>query len=117
MTHKDDCIFCRIAKNEIPSEFLFENDNFFAILDKNQDIPGHALIISKQHYTNLIDMPTTLGTEMASAIKEVSEKILKNGAEGFNVFINNFPAGGQVVMHVHIHVLPRKKDDDLKLIG
>jgi histidine triad (HIT) family protein len=106
-----------MAKKEIPVEFIFENDNFFAILDQNQDIKGNSLIISKKHYTNLMDMPSTLGREMMDAVKEVGQIILKKKYEGFNVLVNNFSAADQIVMHAHIHVLPRKKGDKIKVIG
>lgn len=115
MVSDDGCVFCKISRKEIPAELLAENDNFFAILDLNQDIRNHALIISKKHYTNLMDMPATLGTELLGIVKIIAEKNLKSGSDGFKVVVNNFPAAGQVVMHAHIHLLPRNKGDGAEI--
>jgi histidine triad (HIT) family protein len=110
-----DCIFCKIARKEIKTDFLYENDNFFAILDLNQSVKGHTLIIPKTHFTNLLDMPSTLGTEMLEAVKTVVQINFKNGSDGFNIVVNNFPSAGQLVMHAHIHLFPRKKDDKAEI--
>ncbi|MEM4625330.1 MAG: HIT domain-containing protein [Candidatus Pacearchaeota archaeon] len=113
----DDCIFCKIAKKEIKSEFIYESDNFFVINDIKPKSPGHCLIISKKHFVNLLDLPASFGIELMDVVKVVAEKRLKEGAEGFNLMINNFPAAGQVVMHSHIHLIPRKSEDNLVLIN
>lgn len=112
---ESDCIFCKIARKEVKNDFIYENDNFFAVLDLNQNVKGHALIISKKHYVNLMDIPATLGREMLDAIKAVAEINLKKGSEGFNIAVNNFPAAGQIVMHLHIHLFPRNKGDKAKI--
>ena len=115
MAHDKDCIFCKIAKGKIPSEKIHENDSFFSILDQNQDIKGHALIISKNHFKTILDMPTTPGSELLECIKETGMKIMKNyKATGFNVVQNNFKSSGQIVEHIHFHILPRNDDDGLK---
>ncbi len=113
----EDCIFCKIVKGEIPSNKVYEDDNFIGFLDINPKAEGHTIIIPKKHFRNLIDMPASLGNEMIEAIKNVSLKLIDEGkAEGFNMVINNEPAAGQVVFHVHAHILPRKKDDGLDLL-
>ena len=114
--YKSDCIFCKISKGEIPSERIYENDNFFSVFDLHPKTKGHCLIISKSHYENVLDMPQTLGVELMDAIKKTAEIVLKeNKAEGFNVVGNNFPVSGQIIMHFHIHILPRKKNDGFEL--
>jgi histidine triad (HIT) family protein len=113
--YKEDCVFCKISKKEISVEFIYENDNFFAMPDKNPVVPGHTLIIPKKHFENVMDMPASLGRELIDAVKAVAEIRIKEGAEGFNLIQNNFEPAGQVVMHAHFHVLPRKKDDGFKL--
>jgi histidine triad (HIT) family protein len=106
----DNCIFCKIAKGEIPSEKMYENDNFFSIPDANQQIEGHALVISKKHFETMLDLPSSLGMELLDCIKQTALKVMKeNDDEGFNVVNNNFECAGQVVKHVHFHILPRKK--------
>lgn len=116
MDNKNDCIFCKIVRKDKHTDFLFENNNFLAFLDLNQDIKGHTLIISKKHFVNLMDMPTTLGRELLEVIKAVAEDNLKKGSEGFKIVINNFPAAGQVIMHTHVHLLPRKKGDKIGFV-
>ena len=111
----ENCIFCKIVKGEIPSEKIYENDNFFSIPDAKPIIEGHSLIISKKHFETTLDMPSSLGTELLDCIKRTSLKILeRTKSEGFNVLNNNFESAGQIVKHVHFHILPRKKGDGLK---
>lgn len=107
-----ECIFCKIAKEEIPSDKIYENDSFFSILDINQKVEGHSLIISKKHFQTLFDTPEELGSELLECIKRTAEKIMKEqNADGFNVLNNNFESAGQLVNHFHVHVFPRKKND------
>jgi histidine triad (HIT) family protein len=106
-----DCIFCKIANKEIDVEVIYENDNFIAFPDANPKVEGHTLIVPKKHFTNVLDLPVSLGSELLDAIKAVADEKLKEGFEGFNVLQNNFESAGQVVMHAHFHFLPRKKGD------
>lgn len=108
----EDCIFCQIAKGEIESEKLAESENFFAIKDINPKTKGHSLVISKKHYKTLLDMPSSLFGEFLEVAKKLAIKLLdEEKAEGFNLVINNYEVAGQLVPHVHLHILPRKKDD------
>ena len=105
-----DCIFCKIAQEDIPSEKIYENDNFFSIPDRNQQIDGHSLVISKKHFNTILDLPPSLGMELLDCIKKTTmELIKKHKSEGFNIVQNNFESAGQAVMHFHLHILPRKK--------
>lgn len=107
-----DCVFCKIAKGEIPSEKIYENDNFFSIPDANQKVEGHSLIIPKKHFKTILDLPNSLGTELLECVKKTSLILIdKHNATGFNIVQNNFKDAGQVVEHVHFHILPRKKGD------
>lgn len=111
----DDCIFCKIVKGEIPCTKVYEDDSFIGILDVKPKAEGHTLIISKKHYRNLLDMPSTLGNEIFSIAKEIALKLIKEGkGEGFNLIVNNESSAGQVVMHTHLHIIPRKTGDGLK---
>ena len=113
-----ECIFCRIADGDIPNRRIYENDNFFSILDQNQDIKGHTLVISKKHFEVIFDLPSSLGQELLDCIKKTSMKIIEEyNAEGINVLQNNFEVAGQVVKHFHAHVIPRKKGDRIKVLG
>ena len=113
-----DCIFCKLSAGEISNKKIYENSNFFSILDINQDIAGHSLIITKKHFNTLLDAPKSLGTELLDCIKKTSLFILnKYQADGFNVLNNNFESAGQVVKHFHLHIFPRKNGDGIKVIG
>lgn len=117
MESNKNCLFCRIIKGEINSKNVYEDENFIGILDKDPIAEGHTLVISKKHFRNLLDMPNTLGNELIDAIKKISLKLIDEGkAEGVNVVSNNEPVSGQVIFHTHIHIIPRKKGDELKSI-
>ena len=110
-----DCIFCKISLGEINAPRIYENDNFFSIPDANPLVEGHSLVISKKHFETILDIPNTLGPELLECIKKTSEILIKKyNYEGFNVVNNNFESAGQIVKHVHFHIIPRKKGDGLK---
>lgn len=115
MIKEKECIFCKIAKKEIKTENIAETNNFYAFPDANPISKGHTLIIPKKHYTDLLEIDEKLGEELLKIIKEVGEKKLKEGAEGFNLIVNTKPAAGQVIMHLHFHIIPRRKGDNVKL--
>lgn len=108
----EDCVFCKIIAGKIPSERVMENDDFIVIKDINQDVPGHSLIIPKKHYDDFIDMPKNLYDSFLSTVKMATEKL---ETENFNLVLNNGKASGQLVQHVHMHILPRKEGDGFKL--
>ena len=113
----DECIFCKLAKGEMPSEKITETDNFFAIRDINPVSEGHSLIIPKKHFVTLLDIPNNLGKELLEITKKVSDEMLeKKLGDGFNLIMNNLKVAGQLVMHAHIHIIPRKENDGLKMI-
>ena len=110
MTEK--CVFCKIIKGEVPVEKIYENDSFISFPDANPIIEGHSLVIPKKHFKTFLDLLNTLGTELLDCIKKTTMKLMeKYKAEGFNIVSNNFPCAGQVVHHVHFHIVPRKEKD------
>jgi len=112
----NDCIFCKISEGNIPSEKIYENDNFFSIPDASPQMKGHSLVISKGHFKNVMDLPEELGEDLIDCIKKTASSIMKKfGYDGFNVVQNNFKSADQVVDHIHFHILPRKTDDGLKI--
>ncbi|MBM3247296.1 HIT family protein [Candidatus Pacearchaeota archaeon] len=116
MNKKEDCIFCKIALGEIPCDKVYEDDNFIVFNDIKPIAKGHCLVVPKKHYETLLDMPSTLGTEVIDLVKKQGLRLMKEQkAEGFNLVQNVFPAAGQIVMHVHFHVIPRKEGDGLRM--
>ena len=112
----DNCIFCKIANGEIPSATLYEDNDFRVILDLNPASKGHALILPKEHYANLFEIPEDLLSKAAVVAKKVGTKLYKGlGAEGFNVVQNNGEPAGQTVFHFHIHLIPRYKGDTVNV--
>lgn len=113
----NQCIFCKISRNEIPIKFIYENDNFFSIFDNNPKTEKHTLIISKKHFKTILDMPTTMQGDLIEAIKKTFIIINKQEEfSGFNILQNNFKSAGQSIDHLHFHLLPRKEKDNLKLL-
>ena len=109
----EDCIFCKIAKKEIEQEIIYENDNFISFPDANPVGEGHSLVIPKKHFETILDLPSSLGTELLDCLKKTALKLMDEGKfEGFNIVNNNFESAGQVVKHVHFHILPRNKGDN-----
>lgn len=109
---KEDCIFCRIANGEIPSKTLYEDARFRVILDLGPATRGHALILPKDHYADLFSLPEeTAGEAMKLAKHMASHMKEKLDAEGFNLVQNNGECAGQTVMHFHLHLIPRYRED------
>lgn len=111
-----NCIFCRISEGEIPAEKIYENSNFFSILDINPKVEGHSLIISKKHFQNILDLPSISGKDFLDCVKNTSIKLMKKyNSDGFNLINNNFKSAGQIVEHFHVHIIPRKEEDNFNL--
>lgn len=108
----ENCIFCKIANGEIPSATLYENEEFRVILDLGPANKGHALILPKEHYRNLYEMPDELAGKAMILAKKViikMKEVLK--CDGYNVVQNNEEAAGQTVFHFHLHLIPRNQGD------
>ncbi|MCR4868815.1 MAG: HIT family protein [Lachnospiraceae bacterium] len=107
----DNCIFCKLANGDIPTNSIYEDEDFKVILDADPVSRGHALILPKQHYANLYE----LGDDEAAKIMPLAKKLAKKmtdvlGADGFNILQNNGEVAGQSVFHYHLHLIPRFKD-------
>ncbi len=112
-----NCVFCKIAIGEIKQEKIAESDLFFAIHDIHPHAKGHSLIIPKKHFVTLLDIPNKLGNEMLEFTKKVASKLLDEKlGDGFNLIMNNLAVAGQVVMHAHIHIIPRKEGDGIRFL-
>ena len=108
----ENCIFCKIAAGEIPSATLYEDEDFRVILDLGPASKGHALILPKQHYAQLYELPDELAEKVIRLAKKMVIAMTKAlQCDGFNVVQNNGEAAGQTVFHFHMHLIPRYKDD------
>lgn len=103
-----DCIFCKIANGEIPTRTVYEDEDFRVILDMSPLADGHALLMPKEHYKDVYDMPEELLGKAYIVAKRVADMMSKAlGVDGFNILQNNGKAGGQTIFHFHIHLIPR----------
>ena len=111
-----NCIFCKIANGEIPSKTLYEDDRFRVILDLGPATKGHALILPKEHYANLYELPEDIaGDAMKLAKKMVTKMTERLECKGFNLVQNNGDLAGQTVFHFHMHLIPRYQADRQKI--
>lgn len=105
---KDDCIFCKIANGEIPSDTVYEDDKYRAILDLSPAVKGHTLIIPKDHFDDLLSADEeTLESVLKLAQRIGAAQLRALKCDGFNVVQNNGEAAGQTVHHLHVHIIPR----------
>ncbi len=108
----DDCIFCKIVKGEIESDKIKESDNFIVIRDANPKVEGHSLVIPKEHFERLEQMPSSTYEEFLLDTKDVAVELMSEvGAKSFNLVMNNGKEAGQIINHAHLHILPRKEGD------
>ena len=108
----NNCIFCKIAGGDIPSKTLYEDEEFKVILDLGPATKGHALILPKNHYANLYELPDEDASKvMLLAKKMATHMTQKLNCDGFNLVQNNGEAAGQTVFHFHLHLIPRYEND------
>ena len=112
----DNCIFCKLANGIFPTNTIYEDEEFRVILDLEPAAKGHALILPKEHYKNLYELPDeTAGKVMKLAKKMAIRMTDKLQADGFNLVQNNNEIAGQTVFHFHLHLIPRYNDDGQKI--
>lgn len=112
----DNCIFCKIANGDIPSKTIYEDEDFKIILDLAPATKGHALILPKNHYRNLFEIPEDMASKVMLLAKKTADRMVdKLKCDGLNLVQNNERAAGQTVFHFHIHLIPRYKDDGQSL--
>ncbi len=113
---KDDCIFCKLANGVIPTNSIYEDDDFKIILDAGPATRGHALILPKEHFANIYELPDEIAGKAFILAKKTAAhntEVLK--ADGFNIVQNNGETAGQTVFHFHLHLIPRFRDDGQKI--
>lgn len=107
-----DCIFCKMAAGQIPVAKVYEDEVVLSFLDIGPISDGHCLVIPKQHFEKLHDCPAQLLSEVASRLGKIAKAITTAmHSDGYNVLCNNGRAAGQLVGHLHFHIIPRTNND------
>ena len=113
----EDCLFCKIIKGEIPSSKVYEDENVIAFLDIFPYIKGHTVVVPVEHYETFLEFPDHKMENYFSILKKLIDQIKTNlNADGINIVQNNFRAAGQIVFHMHYHIIPRWENDNKPFI-
>ena len=105
---KDNCIFCKLANGVIPTNSIYEDEDFKVFLDVNPASKGHALIVPKTHYANIYEIDEEIAAKAMKLAKRLATKMTNVfKCDGFNLLQNNNEAAGQTVFHFHMHLIPR----------
>ncbi len=108
----ESCLFCKIINKEIPSANIYEDNDAIAILDVNPRSVGHAMVLPKIHVETILELPDNEIGKIFNSVKKVTELLKKTLIpDGFTIGINHGRMAGQVIEHLHIHVIPRYKQD------
>ena len=111
---KDDCIFCKIVTGQIPVAKVYDDRLVLAFLDIGPVSDGHTLVVPTEHFKTLHDCPVEILGQVASRLGKIANAVMTAmGSEGYNVLCNNGKAAGQLVEHLHFHIIPRSSDDGL----
>lgn len=112
----DDCLFCKIIRGDIPCRKVYEDEEVFAFLDIHPVNPGHTLVVPKKHVADMVASDDATLASVMSAARRLGEVLMDAGvAAGVNFMINNGAPAGQVIFHLHVHVIPRLSGDGCKL--
>ena len=113
---KDDCIFCKLANGEIPTNALYEDDIVKVIFDANPAAKGHVLILPKEHFDDIYGMDDETAAHVFKVALKISKAYRKAlDFDGLNIVQNNGEAAGQTVFHFHMHIIPRIKGDTVSV--
>lgn len=112
------CVFCKILDGKLPGSTVYEDDTCRIIMDIHPIRPGHVMIIPRQHYQNIMDMPSQVATHMMELAHQLTAAVTKDDIQddvtkydGVNLMWNNGRVAWQTVLHAHLHVIPRRKGD------
>lgn len=115
MNLKKDCIFCQIIDGEKTAHKIYEDEHFIAILDAYPATEGHALVITKNHHPELLDLPEKELKHAMRVIQKVADGVCEAvDADGFNIHQSNNPVAGQEIFHIHFHIIPRFHGDNIE---
>lgn len=113
----NNCVFCKIVAKQIPSHVVYEDEDILAFLDIAQSTYGHTLVVVKQHIENLLDLPVDLLAKASAVVQKIAQQQMRvlPAIKGFNVLYNGNEVAGQIVMHFHIHIIPRYQKEELTI--
>ena len=110
----ENCIFCKIVNNEIPSSKVYEDNDILSFMDINPNNKGHSLVITKKHIETFNEIPKDLLQKLILIVQKVSNSVQDStSCHGYNIVMNNKKASGQLVPHVHFHIIPRFENDNV----
>jgi len=110
----DDCLFCKMVAGKIPVKKIYESEDVLAFLDIGPISDGHTLVVPKQHFEKLHDCPPELLGRVASRLGKIARAVTTAmNSDGYNVLSNNGRAAGQLIEHLHFHIIPRNTGDGL----
>ncbi len=108
----DNCIFCKLAASQIPSNTLYEDEDFRVIMDIAPAVKGHAIVLPKQHMNDLLSIEEDTAKKVLFVVSKVANAIKDAlDCDGINILQNNGEAAGQSVFHLHFHILARYEND------
>ena len=108
----NNCIFCKLANKDIPTNIIYEDEKFTVIMDADPATKGHALILPKNHAANIYELPDEDAADIFVLAKKLATKMTEVlHCDGFNIVQNNGKVAGQTVFHFHMHLIPRYLDD------
>ena len=107
------CLFCKIVSGELSARIVFEDDDCIAFLDHRPVFPGHCLLIPKQHYETLIDLPANLIEPVFRGVQLLARAV-ETGMQAHGTFVAMNNRVSQSVAHLHVHVVPRRRKDGLR---
>ncbi len=102
---KDDCLFCKIVRKEVPSLILYEDDDILVMLDAYPDVSGHTLVIPKKHYEDIYEVPDEVLLKMFKQGKTQTKRLMDKLDKKASTFLINY-GDAQVIKHIHLHLLP-----------
>ena len=109
-----DCVFCKIASGDIPGLRIYEDEHTLVFMDIAMDVDGHMLVIPKMHNVIILDCDPDTLSHVIHTVKKISNHLVDNcGYEGVDLMCANGEAAGQSMPHLHIHIIPRRKNDGL----
>jgi histidine triad (HIT) family protein len=112
-----DCLFCKIIKGEIPSTKVYEDKDVVAFLDIFPFSKGHTIVVPVEHHETFFDFPDDKMKNFFAILRDLAGQIkTRLNADGINIVQNNFRAAGQIIFHMHFHIIPRWSDDDKNFI-